>query len=1342
MAKQDAQSPEQASAPENSSLPPDPATVEFSPMTPSAIGSTPVSHTTPYEPSDDAASWPAIAGYEVLGELGRGGMGVVYRCLDIDLQRHLAVKVLQEQFRDDADLKRRLLDEARIMGRLQHPGVAPVHEVGHLPDGRPFFSMKQVRGRTLAHLLKDVPTPEPASTAAAKEATAGRTPAADLARLLAIFEQVCQAVAYAHSQGILHRDLKPGNVMVGAFGEVQVMDWGLAKLLKEEGRRRKEESEQDHSDSSFLLLPSSLTQVGTVLGTFAYMAPEQARGETGSLDERCDVFGLGAILCHILTGRPPYVGQTTAEVQRQTLAADLKETWKRLDDCGADGELVALARQCMAARREERLPDGGAVAAALARHHAAAQERLRKSEQARVAAQARAVEERKRRRIQGILAVALVVLVVGLAGAGMWAYWQWTTSQLEEAAQALQRQELEKAINDKLEAWQKGREDLHRKLDNPVEAARWLSDMDSWQAAIGHLREVWKEADALRHGGQNLLRETWAARLEELEQQTRADEDDYQLARRLDDIRLDAATLVKGEFDTSRAGPDYDKVFGQFQLRPTQAAPAVLAAKMRLSHARYALVAALDHWASVTKDTALQQRLLELARRADPDPGRDQLRDPRTLSDQAKLLRLARAIDVAQQSPQFLSALSDRLDLGPATELLERARPQHPQDFWLYFQLGGLVADPRDKVGYFQAALALRPRSSAVWNNLGYALAKQEKVPEAMAYYVKAIELDPRFVKARYNLATALIIQKHLPKAQNEARRILEIDPDNAHAHFFLGVVFQRERQLDRAITHYQKALGSSAHTDSTLGKMNGRTAHTNLGMVYYQKNDLPEAIEHFRTALRIDESYGEAHYNLGMILAKKHEIPEAVKHLHRALELNPKDASPHNVLGLIQSAERNDLEGAARHFHEALKIDPRFASAHNNLGMVLRVKKDTAGALRHFRQSVALDPNEAIAQLNLALVLAAQKDQHGAELHFRKAIALAPSDGVAHGALGMVLIWQGQLAQARQETAISLQLLPPDHPKYIFGQKQLQWCDELLALEQRRLAIQAGQAQPNDPAALLELAKLCHLVQHHNAAATNFYAAAFAAQPELAALHRYSAAAAAALAADGQGQDAQTLTSGDKGKLRRQALTWLRADLKGFSRTVAAALATEGDHLPPPSPLAKLSGQSQRPGPVVLLTICDQLQTWQNDPDLASLRDDKALAKLGPAEQQDCRQFWRDVRALEKQARGCFTERSLTGRSSVQHQEQVHDVQFQAGTTYVCDLESAAFDPFLRLTDDRGQQLAENGDIAPGAILKSRIVFTPRERGTYRLIVGHAAFQGQGAGTYVLRIRAFIKRQ
>src|SRR5215472_10441291 len=182
------------------------------------------------QPKSDAMPPPEQAGdrYQLQGEIARGGMGAVLRGRDVDLGRDLAVKVLLEKHAHRPEVARRFIEEAQIGGQLQHPGVVPVYDIGRFGD-RPFFTMKLVKGHTLASLLAE-----------------RADPTADRPRFLAITLQVAQALAYAHAKGVIHRDLKPANVMVGAFGEVQVMDWGLAKVLAEGGIADEEKASRQH----------------------------------------------------------------------------------------------------------------------------------------------------------------------------------------------------------------------------------------------------------------------------------------------------------------------------------------------------------------------------------------------------------------------------------------------------------------------------------------------------------------------------------------------------------------------------------------------------------------------------------------------------------------------------------------------------------------------------------------------------------------------------------------------------------------------------------------------------------------------------------------------------------------------------------------------------------------------------------------------------------------------------------------------------------------------------------------------------------------------------------------
>jgi tRNA A-37 threonylcarbamoyl transferase component Bud32 len=293
--------------------------------------------------------------------LARGGMGEVWRGSDTLLTREVALKVLREHVFEDAALRARFEEEARNVSQLEHPSIVPVYDLGELPDGRPFFVMKLINGQTLAELL-----------------AARASPAEDLSRWIFVFEQICEAVAFAHARDLIHRDLKPSNVMLGEFGEVLVMDWGIAKALGGQ-------SQPAPVPPTPVLLPLSAsgaetgaggpdTLPGQAKGTPAFMAPEQARGDASRVGKASDVFGLGGILCVILTGQPTYTRR------QQALAGDVSEAFARLDGCGADAELIGLAKACLAPTPEARPADAAEVVAQVKRYRADVAEREARAE--------------------------------------------------------------------------------------------------------------------------------------------------------------------------------------------------------------------------------------------------------------------------------------------------------------------------------------------------------------------------------------------------------------------------------------------------------------------------------------------------------------------------------------------------------------------------------------------------------------------------------------------------------------------------------------------------------------------------------------------------------------------------------------------------------------------------------------------------------------------------------------------------------------------------------------------------------------------------------------------------
>jgi serine/threonine protein kinase len=279
------------------------------------------------------AEWPDLADtkYRLLEELGRGGMGAVYLADDTVLGRKVALKVVATGVSDPAAAER-MLREARIIARLEHPGIVPVHDAGALPDGRVFYAMKRVDGSRLDVLAPGMP----------------------LAERLRVFQRVCDAVAFAHAHGVIHRDLKPENVMVGAFGEVLVMDWGIARLVESAG-----------DDPSARPPGARGTAAGSVMGTLSYMAPEQAAGAVAG--PAADVYALGGILYFLLAGRPPFDGED-AEARARGGGAEASPLPLREAAPGAPAALESVVVRAMAAAPEARYASAEELAAEVSRY--------------------------------------------------------------------------------------------------------------------------------------------------------------------------------------------------------------------------------------------------------------------------------------------------------------------------------------------------------------------------------------------------------------------------------------------------------------------------------------------------------------------------------------------------------------------------------------------------------------------------------------------------------------------------------------------------------------------------------------------------------------------------------------------------------------------------------------------------------------------------------------------------------------------------------------------------------------------------------------------------------------
>jgi eukaryotic-like serine/threonine-protein kinase len=978
--------------------------------------------------------------YQLLGEIGHGGMGAVLKGRDPDLGRDLAVKILLEEHQDDADLVRRFIEEAQIGGQLQHPGIVPVYELGKFADGRPYFTMKLIKGRTLAALLKD---------------RAG--PAHELPRYLGIFEQLCQAMAYAHARGVIHRDLKPSNIMVGSFGEVQVMDWGLAKVLPQGGVADEPRPDTDVQAASVIRTVRSGSDAdasvpGSVLGTPAYMAPEQAGGDVELIDERADVFGLGSILCEILTGRPAYTGQSFDAILRKARRGETKDALQRLDGCGADAELVALAGHCLAAEADERRRDAGELArrmtaylsgvqdrlraAELARATeearaeeaiatAAASERARAAEEARaeeaqkatVAAEGRARAERRARRTTAGLAAS--VLIAGALGASGWRWIERDRLARMAAISTRVNTALQEATG----------------LRGQAQGAA-VGDLVSWTKALAAAQ---KARELLEPGLDLALRGRVEALLGAIssekggaEAAARTAESDRRMLDRLVDIR----SAKTDDFYGSISDVDYAKAFREAGIDVTGLPPTEAGAMIKARPAPMAavMVSALDDWAAARRsrrwDGPGAMRLSEAANAADPDPWRVSLRRALDLGDRparAKALRDLAASTKPEAAPAvdldlLGTALSEAGDPKAAEEVLRAGRRRFPDDVWLNYDLARALEElsrGEEAVRYYSVARALRPETA---HELAHALEAKGESVEAIEVFQDLVRLRPddgrhwhcygSLLKERGDRSGA---KKALEQAVAILRRRIQLNPDDAEAHHVLGDCLRCQGKPAEAIAELREAV--------RLGP-NDAKAHDQLGTALRDHGELAQAIAEFREAVRIKPDYTDALNNLGIALLTEGKPDDAIAAFREAIQLKPDSADLRNNLGNALK-DGGKLEEAIAEYKTAIRMNPQFANPHNGLGNVLHDQGKLEEAIAEYKTAIHLNPEYVSPPCGLGSVLYDQGKLEDAIAAFREAIRIKPDYDLPHANLGNALQVQKKIGDAIVEYRLAIRLKP-----------------------------------------------------------------------------------------------------------------------------------------------------------------------------------------------------------------------------------------------------------------------------------------------------------------------------
>ncbi len=942
--------------------------------------------------------------YQILGEIARGGIGIVYRGRDKDLNRDIAIKVLREEYVQRQDVVQRFVEEAQVGGQLQHPGIVPIYGIGLQADGRPSFAMKLIKGQTLAELLESNPK------------------AIDL---VAVFEQIAQTMAYAHSRRVIHRDLKPANVMIGAFGEVQVVDWGFAKILGQEETIRAPERSMIASVRSGAEGSHSLA--GSVMGTPAYMPPEQAMGNIAELDERCDVFSLGAILCEIFTGKAPYTGTPKDQLIAATQCR-LQPAHDRLAAADAPDGLKQIVRDCLQPLTADRPKNARIVAERLSSYMASVQERARQAELEALASETRSTRDRKARKRTMILAG--VILLAILASGGGYLVWKRDRDERRGRAAPAVAGALREAIRHEGE--------------------------ESWGAALAAAQRA---ADiAASEGVDDAGAKAVLARLESsrvaAERATRIRGEDDELLAELVAIRNLAPGSTQGAW--KHPGDRYKAMDAAYVAAFEKRFGSVAASASRLTSSRHAadFAANLGYWCLLRKTMdglkgSDWAALDLLARRV--DPGNEDIRDALLAAD-ADALRIA----VEKRGDMLPLALVSQV----AAMLIEIGRPEeaiafllpwnrrHPDEMMLHIRIAQAarqmaLAEGKPErlevaIRHATAAIALRPEVDLGWYNLGLCLASAGELDKAVLAFLKVLELTPGYLEAYDQLAEAQVRAQGPDEALATVERALKVSPKDSGLRLRKGLILADHLQrYDEASAVYREVIALSpeawpaytnlaiaqarsgdpraakASLEKALGlEPNAAGVHAEAARGFLELGDLDSAVQHGRRALELDQSLVGAHITLGHALEKMGESEAAVAEYRKAIKLSPGQVAPYVRLSGIY-LHRGEVQAALEVAEQAVEVSPRSAVVQAIHAAALLRSGSPAAARDAAERALELDPRVALSHVQLASVLVAEGKLDEALEACRKAIELDSSLADAHRLLARIHARRGTRAAA-----------------------------------------------------------------------------------------------------------------------------------------------------------------------------------------------------------------------------------------------------------------------------------------------------------------------------------------
>lgn len=858
--------------------------------------------------------------FETIDKLGEGGMGVVYKVRDKRLGRLAALKMILSKSAGDGDRKR-FLREARITAKLDHPSIPAVFEAGETPDSQLYLLMRLIRGETLRTVLEEVKT---------QGTIQDRRP-----ELLQIVLKVAEALAYAHKQGIIHRDLKPENIMVGDFGEVLVLDWGVAKDIS---------SEESASDEQFListitedtLAQAGLTMAGAIVGTLGYMAPEQLSGE--AVGAEADVFALGIILTEVLTGTKAIKAETEVEL----LALNCMGTTEspRKQDKTVPRDLDWLARSAMEADPTKRLRDAREMVLGLRAYLAD-----KELPGYRYSSLQRIVKFARKRTGALVSSVAILVFITSLSSL-------WLSLERSERL----------ATENKLKAEQ----ETKQRIKAEVQADDAQAILSLFNEALGLVQRGAPEDQI-------------SPRIDKA----------LKLSERSEQALLRSARIYKLGQMKEAAQALFDELVEQFPPA-YEALFALHLMELENSRKPFHVTAHLNKIVQLATERGDENEFTLYIEGCSAQSRGDL---EKALQCYLKVEKYSTRMTWVYNNRGLIHV--DKGDLELALKDYNKALSIQPRSSDTLVNIGNLYNKQKQyetAIKFYNRAIEADGKKVQAYFNLGIVYENQKNHSAAFENYTRALKIDPTYAQAYYcrgamqtdlgqlrpaliDLTAALLLKANATtyfqrgrclaklgnwkKAVADYDKAIELKPRYDDCHFNRANLFARQGMYKEALKGYNKAIS----LNRAIAKY-----YTNRGNLYKEKRDYKRALQDHMQALRLDDRSAEVHYSLAQLYYVKSDWEQALKTYKMVIERDPNHADAHYNLGIVYT-KLERIDQAIRSYTQTLAISPKYARAYVNRGILYAFKHLYEESLRDYAKAIAINPdlpNSYLARANL----------------------------------------------------------------------------------------------------------------------------------------------------------------------------------------------------------------------------------------------------------------------------------------------------------------------------------------------------------------------------------------